>query len=135
MVRACERGIGKYRAQIIRFAALWIFVVIWQVCVVLFAVGSFMNDFTTHEFVLYILSHVSSFGYLFCHIPWCDAYFHTIHPLDMRWMAGFAIMLQISFLAIFSKHRAMRITAGLLFALLHIMGSFCSFINMGCDVT
>ncbi len=127
--------LGKYRAHIIRFAALWIFIVVWQTCVVFYAAGSFVSNVNPSGFLLYILCHLSSVGYLLCHVPGFGGGINTMPPWDWRWMAGFIIMLLLSSLAVFSRKRSLRILSGVLFVVAHLIGSLCSFLHICCDIT
>ena len=125
----------RYRKMICDFVAIWCFIVAWQLGIISLALGRFVSNFSLLDFVHYVVCHLSTFGYLICHVPGLPDCIHTITPSDWRWITGFVLMLLFSFLSLFPRSKAARIAAMVLFFLLHVAGSLCSFGHIVCDIS
>ena len=125
----------RCRKAICDFVAIWCFIVAWQLWIISLALGPFASDFAPLDFVYYVVCLLSTFGYLLCHVPGLPDCIHTIAPSDWRWITGIVLMLLLSFLSTFPRSKMVRIAAIVLFSLLHVVGSLCSFGHIVCDIT
>lgn len=117
----------RYRNELLLFLIIWWCVAGGQVFLMALAFRSL--KILPVGFACYI----SSFGYLLLQITGpCG---HTLYPSEWQWITGIAIMLLLSILASFPQNRTVRIAAIVMFAILHLAGSFCSLGSMICAIT
>lgn len=119
-----------FKKRLLYFVLLWLFVIIWQFLLMLYMLQSFIVNMFPSGFVSYVFSA----GYVACHIIGQNSWGPMPLP-DWKWGVGMVAMLFLSVLATFPHNRKCRLSAGLLFAALHIAGSFCTFLNMASAIT
>ena len=117
----------RYRKELLLLLIIWWCVAGGLVFLMALAFRSFEN------LPLGFACYISSFGYLLLQIS--GPCFHTLYPSEWQWITGLAIMLLLSILASFPQNRTVRIVAMVLFIILHLAGSFCSFGSMICAIT
>ena len=120
----------KYKKRILLLVGLWGGIILWQLMLIFLMLGSFA--FGMHP--LGFISYVFTAGYCLCHITGQYSWGPML-PWDWQWVIGFLAMLVLSFLLIVVNCRRCRIVLFLLFLVLHIVGSVCTFINMGRAIT
>lgn len=120
----------EFKRQIFCFLFIWGCVAVWQLFLMFLMFGSFFPGL----FPTGMISYVFSAGYLFCHVRGSPIW-GPMGLSDWRWVAGMVAMLCLSGLAVFPQNNKCRFAAKLLFVVLHLAGSFCTFINMGSVIT